>query len=101
LIYLLALKYKYILIKERLSIKNIIEKGNNPLVFIDRGLLEVIISVLSSLDVHGILINGIINKLIKLSSNNKLEGDNNSLNTRHVCRIINSRKPGNNAFILK
>jgi hypothetical protein len=51
--------------------------------------------------VYRILINSIINKLIEFSNNNKLEGNNSSLNTKHACCIINSRKLGNNAFILK
>ena len=36
-----------------------------------------------------------------MSTNNKLEGDNNSLNIRHIYYIIDSRKPGSNAFNLE
>lgn len=50
---------------------------------------------------YKILANSIINKLIKLSINNKLKGNNNSLNTRHTYCIINSKKLSNNAFNIK
>ena len=50
---------------------------------------------------YGILINNIINKSIKLSTDNKLKGDNNSLDTGYACRIIDSRKPGSDVFNLK
>ena len=57
---------------------------------------------MSSLSIiYKILINSIINKLIEFSNNNKLKGDNNSLNIKYTRRIINNKKPGNNAFILK
>jgi hypothetical protein len=51
--------------------------------------------------VHRILTNSIIDKLIELSNNNKLKGDNSNLNIRHTYYIINSGKPGSNAFILE
>jgi hypothetical protein len=57
--------------------------------------------VLSSLDIYKILANGIIDKLIKLGTNNKLEGNNSSLNTRHACYIVDNRKLSSNAFNLK
>jgi hypothetical protein len=57
--------------------------------------------VLSSLDIYRILANNIIDKSIKLGINNKSEGDNSSLNTRHACRIVDSRKPGSDAFNLE
>jgi hypothetical protein len=51
--------------------------------------------------VYRILANGIINKLIKLGTNNKLKGDNSSLNTRHAYYIVDSGKLGSNAFNLE
>jgi hypothetical protein len=57
--------------------------------------------MLSSLNIYRIFTNSIINKLIKLSINNKLKGDNSSFNTKYTYYIINNRKLSSNAFNLK
>jgi hypothetical protein len=57
--------------------------------------------VLSSLDVYGILANGITDKSIELGTDNKSEGDDSSLDTGHACRMVDSGKPGSDAFNLE
>jgi len=56
---------------------------------------------MSSLDVYGILANNIIDKSIELNTDNKLKGDDNSLDTEYACRIVDSGKPGSDAFNLE
>lgn len=50
--------------------------------------------------VHRIVANGIADKPITLDSDDKLNDDDSNLHAKHMSRILNSGRPGNDAFSL-